>query len=84
MQYGMRALVGTTFKVKVTCVVPPLLTVLLLHVYALITQIDYVKEVEPVMLQIREKKKWKKYPCTVRNDCFIQFKDSKVSHPTSN
>lgn len=32
------------------------------------------------MLQIREKKKWKKYPCTVRNDCFIQFKDPKVSH----
>lgn len=35
----------------------------------------------PVVLHVREKKKWRKYPCTVRNNCFIQFKDAKVVYP---
>ena len=32
----------------------------------------------PVTVHVREKKKWRKYPCTVRNNSFIQFKDAKV------
>ncbi len=39
-----------------------------------------MKESETVIVQVREKKRWKKYPCTVRNDSFVQFKDSKVSY----
>ena len=33
---------------------------------------------ESVQVQIREKKKWKKYPCAVRGNSFVQFKDNKV------
>ena len=32
----------------------------------------------PVTLHVREKKKWRKYPCTVKNAHFIQYKDTKV------
>lgn len=32
-----------------------------------------------VQLHVREKKKWKKYPCCIRDNQFIQFKDPKVS-----
>ena len=33
---------------------------------------------ETVNVHVREKKKWKKYPCAVRGDSFVQFKDNKV------
>lgn len=41
-------------------------------------QFNTLGEGMPVVLHVREKKKWRKYPCTVRNGCFIQFKDAKV------
>ena len=34
---------------------------------------------ESVQVHVREKKKWKKYPCAVRGKSFVQFKDAKVS-----
>ena len=48
-------------------------------------QFNTLGEGMPVVVYIREKKKWRKYPCTVRNNCFIQFKDAKVgvNHPPS-
>ena len=33
---------------------------------------------DAVQLHVREKKRWKKYPCCVRDTFFIQFKDPKV------
>ena len=33
---------------------------------------------ECLHLFVREKRKWKKYPCCVRDGYFIQFKDGKV------
>ena len=42
------------------------------------TQFNTLGEGMPVSLHVREKKKWRKYPCTVRNNHFIQFKDVKV------
>ena len=43
---------------------------------------------DPVQVHVREKRKWKKYPCAIRGNSFVQFKDSKVwthshSHPHS-
>ena len=29
-------------------------------------------------MHIKEKKKWKKYICTIHEGCFIQYKDAKV------
>lgn len=33
---------------------------------------------ETVLLHVKEKKKWKKYPCCLRDNQFVQFKDPKV------
>ena len=33
---------------------------------------------QTVMLHVKEKKKWKKYPCCLRDNQFVQYKDSKV------
>ena len=33
---------------------------------------------ETVQVHVREKRKWKRYPCAVRANSFIQFKDNKV------
>ena len=33
---------------------------------------------ETVQVHVREKRKWRKYPCTVRGNSFVQFKDNKV------
>ena len=33
---------------------------------------------ESVQVHVREKKKWKRYPCAVRGKSFVQFKDNKV------
>ena len=38
---------------------------------------------QSVQVQVREKKKWRKYPCAVRGKDFIQYKDNKVTQ-TSN
>ena len=41
-------------------------------------QIDTVGE-SCVNLQVRERKKWKKYPCAVKAGHFVQYRDPKVS-----
>ena len=33
---------------------------------------------ETVNVYVKEKKKWKKYPCAVRGNSFVQFKDNNV------
>ena len=33
---------------------------------------------ESVQVHVREKRRWKKYPCAVRGKSFVQFKDNKV------
>ena len=33
---------------------------------------------ETVQVHVREKRKWRKYPCAVRGNSFVQFKDNKV------
>ena len=33
---------------------------------------------ETVQVHVREKRKWKKYPCAVRGNNFVQFRDNKV------
>jgi hypothetical protein len=33
---------------------------------------------ETVVLHVKERKKWKKYPCCLRDHHFILFKDAKV------
>ena len=37
---------------------------------------------ECVPIYVREKKKWKKYPCAIRGNNFIQFKDLRVRRDT--
>ncbi|CAI8051664.1 Arf-GAP with Rho-GAP domain, ANK repeat and PH domain-containing protein 1 [Geodia barretti] len=35
---------------------------------------------ESVQVHVREKKKWKRYPCAVRGKSFVQFKDNKCTN----
>ena len=39
---------------------------------------------ECLHLFVRERRKWKKYPCCVRDGYFIQFKDGKVQQEENN
>jgi hypothetical protein len=34
---------------------------------------------ETVQVHVREKRKWRKYPCAVRGNSFVQFKDNKCT-----
>ena len=35
---------------------------------------------EAVMVNVREKKRWRKYPCAIKSNHFLIYRDSKVGH----
>ena len=36
---------------------------------------------EAIMVNLREKKRWRKYPCVVKSSHFVIYRDSKVGRP---